>query len=406
MHRSKTPGRMAAYRAFHFQTAATLCALAALSLFRPTGASARQCQSQTGQIVADSLRSDIRDATYNVWTFVLPDVACGEPRPTIYVLDGRDNTFLVAAAVKSLGQAGVIPAVRVVGVEANSRIDEFTPSRVSDESDTSGQLDAFLRFVAEELVPHVDSTLGTSPHNVLIGHSLGGLAAVYASMRPDSPFDSFLAISPSLWWEDGTVAVAMRNLLSSSGSGTFDQRRLFVSLANETESVAPTRDLAGTVTGHGVSAKSFRLAFYPELDHVTTFLPATVDGLLFTFSEFNLDAVYETGSFSALTAALDRATSQFGFRVEPDPVSVATMGRRLTASGLPDSAITVLEFGMETFPDMMMMSNYLGEAYQQAGRTDDAWKQYQRSLDLARATGSPMIRWIERRINETSTANK
>lgn len=67
---------------------------------------------------------------------------------------------------------------------------------------TSGQADRFLDFLEKELIPHIDRNYRTYPHRIIAGWSFGGLLATHALIHRPEIFDAYLAISPSLWWDE------------------------------------------------------------------------------------------------------------------------------------------------------------------------------------------------------------
>ena len=62
---------------------------------------------------------------------------------------------------------------------------------------------AFLEFIEGKLTPHIHERFGTDPDvSVLVGHSLGGLFTIGASTQSSGKMLHYLALSPSLWWDD------------------------------------------------------------------------------------------------------------------------------------------------------------------------------------------------------------
>jgi len=51
----------------------------------------------------------------------------------------------------------------------------------------------------DELVPYIDKKFAKQKSNVFIGHSFGGLLALYMSMKENKLFDHYYSISPSVW---------------------------------------------------------------------------------------------------------------------------------------------------------------------------------------------------------------
>ena len=67
----------------------------------------------------------------------------------------------------------------------------------------SGGAGLFLDFILQELRPALEREFPIDPtHATLCGTSLGGLFALHALFARPHSFRSYLAMSPSLWWDD------------------------------------------------------------------------------------------------------------------------------------------------------------------------------------------------------------
>jgi predicted alpha/beta superfamily hydrolase len=77
---------------------------------------------------------------------------------------------------------------------------DFIPSDAGGYSDKNfGQASKFFFFMKDELIPYIDKKFAKQKSKVFIGHSFGGLLALYMSMRENKLFDHYYAISPSVW---------------------------------------------------------------------------------------------------------------------------------------------------------------------------------------------------------------
>lgn len=67
--------------------------------------------------------------------------------------------------------------------------------------------DDFIDFIDRALRPFIHSNFPSVAfsRDVLYGHSFGGLFVVYALLRRPDLFDTFLAASPALYWNDGYI---------------------------------------------------------------------------------------------------------------------------------------------------------------------------------------------------------
>jgi predicted alpha/beta superfamily hydrolase len=93
------------------------------------------------------------------------------------------------------------------------RVRDFTPTRTSQTVNSRGA-GAFLDFLEHELIPFVDRTYRTIPSDRgLLGHSLGGLFAIYILEQRPAPFQRIVAASPKLGWDNRLlVTVASERL--------------------------------------------------------------------------------------------------------------------------------------------------------------------------------------------------
>jgi hypothetical protein len=68
---------------------------------------------------------------------------------------------------------------------------------------TSGNAEKFLRFMRNELMPYINSNYRTDPEDAtIVGASFGGLFALYALFHEPEIFRRYVALSPSLWWDE------------------------------------------------------------------------------------------------------------------------------------------------------------------------------------------------------------
>ena len=77
---------------------------------------------------------------------------------------------------------------------------DFIPSDAGGYNDKNfGQASKFFLFMKDELIPHINKKFSKQKSNVFIGHSFGGLLALYMSLKENKLFDHYYAISPSVW---------------------------------------------------------------------------------------------------------------------------------------------------------------------------------------------------------------
>ena len=77
---------------------------------------------------------------------------------------------------------------------------DFIPSDAGGYSDKDfGQASKFFLFMKGELIPYINKIFIKQKSKIFIGHSFGGLLALYMSMKGNKLFDHYYVISPSVW---------------------------------------------------------------------------------------------------------------------------------------------------------------------------------------------------------------
>lgn len=106
---------------------------------------------------------------------------------------------------KSLSEV-IAVGIRHQGNYKTKRRRDFIPAHLlnsktgkyySDNKDY-GQAALFHSFLKKELLPIINSKYKLNKKTI-VGHSFGGLFAIYAMFQPNQLFDNYVAISPSLW---------------------------------------------------------------------------------------------------------------------------------------------------------------------------------------------------------------
>ena len=102
----------------------------------------------------------------------------------------------------------------VVGITNTDRTRDLSPTHVTTtvgggntalQFPTSGGADKFLKFIETELIPEIEKRYRTQPYRILAGHSLGGLFAIHAMLSRPDVFQSYIAVSPALHWDNQVV---------------------------------------------------------------------------------------------------------------------------------------------------------------------------------------------------------
>ena len=192
---------------------------------------------------ADSIYSDVLNESRVIWVHVPESIkdstSISTKYPVLYLLDGPAHFYSVTGMIKQLSSSNgntVVPEMIVVGIANTNRSRDLTPTHVyldyfSGDSIKyeSGGGDKFLDFIEVELIPYVEKMYPANNVRTFVGHSFGGLSVINALINRSHLFENYVAIDPSLWWDDqALLKTAESSLLINQLSG----KALYVGVAN------------------------------------------------------------------------------------------------------------------------------------------------------------------------------
>lgn len=146
-----------------------------------------------------TVKSKILGEERQIYVYLPPGYSEKEAKyPVIYLLDGHSLHNICASFVQHYAARDrILPAI-VVGIASTERLRDFTSIERTTEDDEvgGGGADRFIDFLSTELFPEVEQRYHAGEYRVLIGHSYGGLFAVYALASRPELFRAYLASSP------------------------------------------------------------------------------------------------------------------------------------------------------------------------------------------------------------------
>ena len=239
--------------------------------------------------------------------------------PVVVVLDGDFEHQIAAAAAQFYAGTSQIPDVIVVGVRNVDRGRDMTPALRPDfpappEIAQPGGADRFLSFIGDELLPYIDRHYRTAPLRVLMGHSLGGLFAIYALSHRPALFTGYIVMEPSVWWNNGAEVEQAKVVLRDSVA-----RHARVMLVNSESWGLDT-------TQWGSAKPMIRELSAPGETHSSMALTGMSKGLRAIFADFK-PADWRPGTKPiAILDSYDSLAARVGYVVPipPDAFSVAT----------------------------------------------------------------------------------
>jgi predicted alpha/beta superfamily hydrolase len=142
--------------------------------------------------------------------------------PVIYMPDGGiAEDFLHIAGLMQVSIAnGTMRPFILVGIENTVRRRDLTGPSDSDLDKKAipnlGGADLYRHFLTKELIPEIEQRYRTTQERALVGESLAGLFTIETLFHTPEMFQTYIAIDPSLWWNDQALTARFAEKLKTN----------------------------------------------------------------------------------------------------------------------------------------------------------------------------------------------
>lgn len=231
---------------------------------------------------------------------VLQSAVLGEPRtvniyvpatygtgrqsyPVLFLLDGgAAQDFHHISGLSQLASVnGSTQELIVVGIETRDRRRELAFSavdpRYTQQWPSHGHSADLRQFIAQELVPFVRQKWPASGETVLMGESLAGLFVIETLLREPTLFDHYIAVDPSMWWDNGVLARLAPDLLRRADLSGHSLWLATAAPQSATEQLIETLQ-------NDAPALRLTVSRRPQETHATIYHPAALDALRALYS--------------------------------------------------------------------------------------------------------------------------
>ncbi len=381
---------------------------------------AQTTESQTEQFqnrIVDSIFSKTLSESRDFWVR-LPDnfqPDNDEKYAVIYLLDGFSLESTLEAVYGNYW-GHYLPHMILVGVSNRSnRTRDLTTSQIkmrrgsAMDSETGGA-ETFTKFMEKELIPYIDSKYPTMNYRTLIGHSYAGLFTINMLVNHKHLFQNYIAIDPSLDWDDQKLLKQAKQKLSTE---SYEGKSLFVSLAaeqlhmwNEEITLENIMDDSSEFTlfarsiiefsNYTKSQKQNGLNFswkvYSEDLHGTVPLPSIRDGLIFLFEwyQFKLPQKYNNPEtsieelVSLLKVQEQIYTEHFGVPTAPMIDEMLNgYGYMNMQMGQPEKAFMFFEMNIKYNPTSANAYDSMAEYFESQNDKENALKYLNKAYELS-----------------------
>jgi predicted alpha/beta superfamily hydrolase len=219
--------------------------------------------------------------TRTITVYLPPGYATAEGRryPVLYMPDGglaEDFPHVAGDVDAAIRDGGMRPMI-VVGIENTERRRDMTgPTGVESDRKIAprvGGSAAFRGFLADELVPEVRRRYRTDGRSAIIGESLAGLFVLETFFLQPQLFDTYVALSPSLWWNDGALLRSAPAILDRWQPAL--RRTLWVATAGDDDIDGAGQRLQAVLAAHAPAGLAWRYVPRPDLHHADIYRRAS-----------------------------------------------------------------------------------------------------------------------------------
>ncbi|MGA9588388.1 MAG: alpha/beta hydrolase-fold protein [Salegentibacter sp.] len=366
--------------------------------------------------VLDSLYSNILNESRKIYVQLpagySPDK--NQKYPVAFILDGE--VFLPTVnEVQNYYSGGFTPEMVLVGIANDkNRIRDLTTSTITTKygmpfNEKNGEADNFLKFIETELIPFIENEYPVTGYRTLIGHSYGGLFTIYTLIHQPELFNNYLAIDPSLDWDDQRLLKEAKETIATRD---YENKALFMSLSGQLHMqnsqitidnvMQDTTDytlfsrsniaFSNLVKQNAQNGLSFEWKFYPRDIHGTIAFPSIMDGLISLFEWYQMENTDKINSFdtpkeellSIIKYRKKKLKEHFGYAEPPYPEELLNMSGYMNMEmQRPEKAKMYFEFAIEFYPESANAYDSMADYYEAQGDFANAIKYVTQAFELS-----------------------
>ncbi|WP_053970622.1 alpha/beta hydrolase [Mangrovimonas sp. ST2L15] len=223
----------------------------------------------------------------NIWT--PPNYKnSGDSFPVLYMPDGgiKEDFPHIANTLNKLLSENKIPPFILVGIENTERGRDLTGFSEAEYDKqfcpiTDGAKN-FRAFIVEELMPEINKKYRTANRKGIIGESLAGLFVMETFFTKPNTFNFYIAMDPSLWWNNHFLAKNADSLLSKFP----DQNLKLWFAGSSAEDISQfTKSIDKTLKTNAPAKLIWKYSDEPNEKHNTIFRATKEKALIWSLNE-------------------------------------------------------------------------------------------------------------------------
>jgi predicted alpha/beta superfamily hydrolase len=367
-------------------------------------------------VALDSLYSELLKESRNIY-IQLPAGYTPERNqkyPVAFILDG-EKFLPTVNEVQNYYSGGFTPEMVLVGISnERNRLRDLTTSSITTKygmpfNEKNGEADNFLKFIETELIPFIENKYPVTGYRTLIGHSYGGLFTIYTLIHQPELFDNYLAIDPSLDWDDQRLLKEAKETIATRD---YENKALFMSLSGQLHmqnSQITIDNVMQDTTNYTLFSRSniafsnqvkqntqnglsFEWKFYPEDIHGTVPFPSIMDGLISLFEWYQMEYTDKINSFDTskeellriITNREQKLKRHFRYSEPPYPEELLNLSGYMNLEmQQPEKAKMYFELAIEYYPESANAYDSMADYYEAQNDIPNALRLVQKASELS-----------------------
>jgi len=324
--------------------------------------------------------------------------------PVLYLLDGGGHFHHTTGIIQFLASNGRMPEMMVVALLNTDRDRDLTPPTQVDSTNdfpTSGGADNFLRFINDELIPYVDNYYRTYPYRTLVGHSFGGLFTIQSLLTRPEVFNDYIAISPSLWWNDAAIVAKADSFLEINSDLNAN---LYMTMGNEGKRMLGSAwKLSAIFEEKAPDSFHWNFNLMEEETHGSIPHRSTYLGLEALHSDWripNLIKLVENDGIEAVDKHYQMLSEKYGYTILTPEQTINRLGYWYLGQKKNKIAINIFKRNVEVYPKSANVYDSLGDGYKANNQLEMARENYEKAVELATATSDPSLNMFKANLEE------
>jgi len=208
--------------------------------------------------------------------------------PVLYMPDGgiKEDFPHIANTISKLINEKSIPPIILVGIENTERGRDLTGfSEVEEDAKYCPLTDGannFRNFITEELVPEISKRYRVTNKKGIIGESLAGLFVMETFIQKPESFEFYIAMDPSLWWNNHYLIRIAKGLLENLPS---KEIKLWFAGSSAEDISKYTNELSNILISNTPNKLKWKYSDEPNEKHNTIFRATKEKALKWVLNE-------------------------------------------------------------------------------------------------------------------------